>query len=124
MPEICGRARSCRTDYENGLRDVVKAPAKTVTVYGVKVHCEEGIASHFGLKLCVDDQRWAWRSVSRGTRRRSMELRNYPSGAPTLYYDGEGNMNCKRAGNRNKVMKYIDWPGDRTRVTGWFVKLL
>jgi len=34
----------------------------------------------------------AWRSVSRGAYRHSIELRNHPSGTPTLYNDGEGNM--------------------------------
>jgi len=32
----------------------------------------------------------AW-SVDRGKRRPAIELRNHPSGVPTLYNDGEGN---------------------------------
>ena len=40
----------------------------------------------------------AWRSVSRGVHRHSIELRNHCSGVPTLYNDGEGNMNwCDKA---------------------------
>ena len=35
----------------------------------------------------------AWRSVSKGVHRRSIELRNHRSGVPTLSSEGEGNMN-------------------------------
>jgi len=34
----------------------------------------------------------AWRSVSKGVHKRSIELRNRRSGVPTLLDDGEGNM--------------------------------
>ena len=34
----------------------------------------------------------AWRSVSKGVHRRSIELRNHRLGVPTLLDDGEGNM--------------------------------
>ena len=91
---------SCRSLAINALqwnlRDVQKAPVKTGMKWEVRLQSQVlyGVGSSDSLRPRAMPRRpvMAWGSVGRGVHRRSIELRNHRSGAPTLLDDGEGNM--------------------------------
>ncbi len=60
----------------------------------MKVHYRVRSSPRGGLRPRAMRRRpvMAWRSVSRGTHRRSIELRNHRLGVPTTSSGGEGNM--------------------------------
>jgi hypothetical protein len=74
-------------------RDIVKAPVKTGMEQEMKVLYRERGSDPPWPRAMRRRPVMAWRSVSRGAHRPSIELRNHPSGVPTLYNGGEGNMN-------------------------------
>ena len=75
---------------ESGLQE---SSAYTGTRKGMKEPYMEVLAKHHGLAVMRSASRGAGRSVvgEPGKRRRAIELRNHPFGAPTLSEAGEGN---------------------------------
>jgi hypothetical protein len=74
---------------------VVKAPVKTGMVEEVEVLYRVRASNPLWPQAMRRRPAMAWSrqgGISRGAHRRSIDLRNHPSGAPTLYNGGEGHM--------------------------------